>query len=203
MLLQVPISLNEQLIQIVRNSSSLMAALRAVRDLNLTSWAIGAGSVRNTVWDHLNGFVKRTPAQDVDVVFFDRENLSREREQELQCKLSEVVTDVRWDVTNQAAVHLWYEKEFGQTVAPLASLEEGISTWPEYATCIGIRLHADDQLEVIEPHGLEDLFSMLIQWNPTRVTSDAYFQRVRQKAFSNCWPQVRTLLPFDESSRSS
>ena len=190
----------EQLIQIVRSSSGLMAALRAVRDLNVASWAIGAGAVRNLVWDRLHGFAEPTVSQDVDVVFFDPDDLSRETEQRIRLQLSEVLADVRWDVTNQAAVHLWYEEEFGHPVEPLSSLQGGISTWPEYATCVGVCLHADDQLQVIAPHGLADLFSMVVRWNPGRVSADAYLQRIKQKRFSNRWPQVKTLLPFDDSS---
>lgn len=201
MLLQAPLNLNEQLIQIVRSSSSLMTALRAVRLLNLTSWAIGAGAIRSMVWDHLHGFAKITAVQDIDVVFFDPENLSQEREQKLQRELSKALSNVHWDVTNQAAVHLWYEEKFGQPIAPLTSLQEGIATWPEFATCVGVCLHADDQIDVIAPHGLEDLFSMVVRWNPTRVSSDAYIQRVTQKAFPNYWPQVRTLLSFDDAKR--
>ena len=189
----------KQLIQIVRSSSGLMAALRAVRDLNLASWAIGAGAIRNAVWDHQHGFAGQTAAQDVDLVFFDREDLSREWEQELQLRLSHVLPGIIWDVTNQAAVHLWYEQEFGHPVTPLDSLQEGMSTWPEYATCVGVSLCADDRLEVIAPHGLDDLFSMVVRWNPIRVSAEAYLQRVRQKSFSNRWPQVKTLLPFEGS----
>ena len=170
-----------------------MAVLRAARDLNLASWAIGAGAVRNAVWDHLHGFSERTTLQDVDVVFFDSDDLSRQTEQRLQGKLAQALADVCWDVTNQAAVHLWYEEEFGHAVTPLTSLQEGISTWPEYATCVGVCLRPDDQLEVIAPHGLDDLFSMVLRWNPSRVAANAYLQRIRQKAFSSRWPQVRTV----------
>jgi hypothetical protein len=197
MLSHSPSSLTKQLIQICRSSSSLMAALRAVRDLNLSSWAIGAGAIRNTVWDHLHGFSNATAAQDIDVVFFDPENFSQERDQELQNELSKALSNVQWDVTNQAAVHLWYEEKFGLPVAPLTCLQEGIATWPEFATCVGVCLYPDDQLDVIAPHGLDDLFSMVVRWNPTRVSSDTYIQRVTQKAYPNSWPQVKTLMPFD------
>jgi hypothetical protein len=197
MLSHSPSSLTKQLIQICRSSSSLMAALRAVRDLNLSSWAIGAGAIRNTVWDHLHGFSNATAAQDIDVVFFDPENFSQERDQELSNELSKALSNVQWDVTNQAAVHLWYEEKFGLPVAPLTSLQEGIATWPEFATCVGVCLCPDDQLDVIAPHGLDDLFSMVVRWNPTRVSSDTYIQRVTQKAYPNSWPQVKTLMPFD------
>lgn len=48
--------LREQLISIVRASAWFMPALEAVRSLHLNSWCIGAGAVRNLVWDHLHGY---------------------------------------------------------------------------------------------------------------------------------------------------
>ena len=44
-----------QLCAIARASPPLMQALAAARDLGLASWCIGAGAVRNRVWDHLHG----------------------------------------------------------------------------------------------------------------------------------------------------
>jgi uncharacterized protein len=38
---------------------------------------------------------------------------------------------VPWEAKNQAAVHLWYERRFGQAVGPLTSIAEAVATWPE------------------------------------------------------------------------
>lgn len=113
----------------------------------------------------------------------------------MQRRLSQCLPGIHWDVTNQAGVHLWYEQVFGEVVAPLTSLQEGISTWPEYATCVGICLSPDDQLQVLAPHGLDDLFAMRVRWNPQRVSASAYCERVRQKAFAERWPCVKVELP--------
>jgi hypothetical protein len=42
--------------------------LEFARDLNLPDWAIGAGFVRNAVWDHLHGYEFATPLNDIDVL---------------------------------------------------------------------------------------------------------------------------------------
>lgn len=42
----------------------LMTALRSVRALGLGSWCIGAGAIRNLVWDTLHGFAP-TVSEDV------------------------------------------------------------------------------------------------------------------------------------------
>ena len=171
-----------------------MPALAAVRELNLDSWCIGAGAVRNLVWDSLHGFATPSALSDVDVAYFDSSNLSPERDAELQRTLNKRLADVPWEVTNQASVHLWFESYFGHPVAPLISLTEAIGTWPEYATSVGLTLLPNDAIEVIAPHGLDDLFDMVVRRNPTRVSIETYRQRVIEKRYAERWPKV-TVLP--------
>ena len=187
-------ALRDQLIRLARNSSWLMPALAAVRELNLDSWCIGAGAVRNLVWDSLHGFTTPSALSDVDVAYFDPSNLSPERDAELQRWLTEKLADVPWEVTNQASVHLWFESYFGHSVSPLTSLAEAVGTWPEYATSVGLRLLPNDAIEVIAPHGLDDLFGMVARRNPTRVSIETYRQRVIEKRYAERWPKVSVVL---------
>ncbi len=100
---------------------------------------------------------------------------------------------VPWEVTNQAAVHHWFESYFGHAVEPLTSLEEAVASWPEYATSVGLRLEADDAISVIAPLGLEDLFACVVRRNPSRVSVDTYRQRIEQKRYALRWPKVRVV----------
>ena len=63
----------DELQAIVRSSPWLMRALRAARDLGLPQWCIGAGALRNRVWDHLHGHTEPSRLADVDLVYFDPE----------------------------------------------------------------------------------------------------------------------------------
>jgi len=101
---------------------------------------------------------------------------------------------VQWEVTNQATVHLWFEDYFGHPVAPLCSLEEAIASWPEYATAVGLRLEQDDAITVIAPHGLEDLFGLVVRRNPARASVETYRQRLAQKRYAERWPRL-TVVP--------
>lgn len=49
-----------QLAALAKESRWFRSALVAVRDLGLSSWCIGAGSVHNLVWDWLHGFDDRS-----------------------------------------------------------------------------------------------------------------------------------------------
>lgn len=72
--------LHARLIDIVRQSAWFMAALSAVRDLGLDCWCIGAGAVRNLVWDTLHGFDTPSSLPDVDVAHFDTQDVTPQRD---------------------------------------------------------------------------------------------------------------------------
>lgn len=178
-----------QLCELVAASDTVMAALRAVRGLGLASWCLGAGTLRSLVWDHLHGFPHSQAGADVDVAYFDAHAAPGEEEQ-LQQRLHSAQPQLHWEIVNQAHVHTWYPAVFGQAVAPLESLADGLATWPEYATCVGISLDAHGALHVIAPHGLADLFEMRVRHNPRRVPLDAFMQRVQSKHFLEKWPRL-------------
>jgi hypothetical protein len=182
-----------RLVAIAQASAWFMEALQAVRRLDLADWCIGAGAVRNLVWDHLHGFEQPSSLADVDVAYFDAADLSAGRDRWLQSCLAAQWPQVPWEVTNQAAVHTWFEAHFGHAVQPLPSLEAAIATWPEFATCVGVTVDAQGQLRVIAPHGLDDLFGMVVRRNPRRVSVETYRQRVRSKRYGQRWPLVRVM----------
>ncbi|MGV7206645.1 nucleotidyltransferase family protein [Oxalobacteraceae bacterium A2-2] len=168
-----------------------MALLAEVRALGLSSWCIGAGAVRNLVWDRLHG-VDATSSDDIDVVYFDAAG-GPERDAELAALLRSRRPGVQWDVTNQATVHGWFLAQLGRHVAPLRSLEEGVATWPEYATCVGVTLNDDDSMGIVAPHGLDDLFALRVRHNPARADAATFQQRVAAKRFRERWPQLQIL----------
>lgn len=180
----------DALIALVAASDWLMDALRAVRGLRLQSWCIGAGAVRNLVWDALAGKRERSALSDVDVAYFDASDVTTEHDQRLQRQLEAAMPDVPWEVTNQAGVHLWFERYFGHAVAPVNSLAEAVATWPEYVTSVGVYLGDDDRIDVIAPLGLDDLFTMTVRHNPARASVANYQARVAQKKYRERWPGV-------------
>jgi hypothetical protein len=166
-----------------------MAALSAVRDLGLQSSCIGAGAIRSMVWDQLHGYELSSPLADVDVVYFDIESKA-EQDSNFERLLQIAIPGVSWEVTNQANIHHWFLAQYSQVVSPLTSLMEGIATWPEYATCVGVALCHDDDIEILAPYGLTDLYSMVLRHNPIRATKEMYMQRVIQKRLVERWPLV-------------
>lgn len=187
-----PGALTAQLRQIARQSPWFMAALQAARGLDLRSWCIGAGAVRNLVWDHLHGHAQPSALADIDLAHWDPTRPLAD-DAELQIRLADVAPQLPWEVTNQAHVHTWFESVFGHAVAPLGSLHEAVASWPETATAVGLALDGDDRLHVIAPLGLDDLFAMRVQRNPQRVSLATYRARVAQKRYSERWPLVQVV----------
>lgn len=178
---------------ILRANGWFMRVLEAVRACNPPDGLVGAGVIRTIVWDHLHGYVERTPVKDVDVAFFDPDDLSPERDRAVQRQLIECCPDVPWEATNQAAVHTWYERMFGFSVPPLESVEAAVATWPETAVCVGVRLRAGGDLEVVAPFGLGDLFDLVLRRNSRRVSLEEFQRRVVEKQVRQRWPRVQVI----------
>jgi hypothetical protein len=184
--------LTSRLRTLVCSSPVLMRALRAARAIDPPEWLIGAGVIRDRVWDHLHGFAP-APSKDVDLAFFDCLALGSETERSVQREVTARAPDISWDVTNQAGVHLWYPQVFGVEVEPVTSCADAVATWPETATAIGIRLLADDSIEVVAPCGLDDLFGLICRRNPRRVTEEQFRRRVERTQIPKRWPRVQIL----------
>ena len=71
--------LETKLLAILGEHPWFMAALDAVSDLNLSQWCIGAGVIRNIVFDYIDGGTA-TPIRDVDVAYFDKSDLREDND---------------------------------------------------------------------------------------------------------------------------
>lgn len=120
----------ERLAEFVSESVWFMPALNAVRELGLSSWCIGAGSVRNLVWDRLHKYQSPSALSDIDVAYFDASAVVPEQDAELQEKLTNLLPGLLWEVTNQATVHTWFESYFGHAVEPLSEVEVEVAPNP-------------------------------------------------------------------------
>jgi hypothetical protein len=186
------VGLARQLAGLVSAEPWLLRALGAVAASGLPDAWIGAGVIRDVIWGQRQDGFDPADVRDIDVAFFDPEDLSGERDQEAQRALARL-DELPWEATNQAAVHTWFHEYFGGSpVPPFGCVHDAVATWPETATCVAIRrLPADaspgaaerapaadagsgqaTSIEVCSPHGLADLLGMVWRPNPARVTAD-------------------------------
>jgi hypothetical protein len=161
-------------------------ALRAVAGLALPDWAIGAGFVRNRMWDHLHAYAQPTRIGDVDVLFFDRGDVRRKREAEIEARLAGVLPDRPWSVRNQARMHVRNRD------LPYASTLDAMGSWLETATCVAVRLEGHGTITVLAPFGVDDLMAMKSGPMPAgRRKPDQYAARMAAKNWPAVWPLVR------------
>jgi len=165
-----------------------MKQLRAARALDLPDWCVAAGFVRNRVWDYLHGIAPSRPPADIDVLFFDRSDVSKGREAACEARLAQSMPGLPWQVRNQARMHVW------KGLPPHTSTADSMTYWLETVTAVGVRLEADDTLSVIAPLGLDDLLEL--RCRPTaygRTRRDEYEARIAAKRWRELWPKVRFL----------
>ncbi|MGI9512301.1 MAG: nucleotidyltransferase family protein [Anderseniella sp.] len=176
----------------MQKSSLLSTVLRSWDDLQLQDCWLVAGSVAQTVWNSRFDLPHDFGISDLDLVYFDPDDLSVEAEQAHAKRIRDRFKDlpVWFDVKNEARVHLWYEDKFGYSIDQYQSVEAAISTFPTTATAVGIRL-TTDELEVHSPFGLDDLMEGIIRPNKAQITKDIYDAKV--KRWIKAWPKLVTV----------
>ena len=152
------------------------------------------------MWNSLHGFELTRNIQDYDLAYFDSTDLSEETEEKTIRKAQSELGDlgVTIDVKNEARVHLWYKKHFGNAIRPYRSIEDAISSWPTTATSIGVRYDENGNLLVYAPFGLDDLLSMIVRPNMKQAeyfltedesTSREIYNQKAQK-WVKAWPKL-------------
>ncbi|MED2970805.1 nucleotidyltransferase family protein [Fictibacillus sp. B-59209] len=172
----------------LENDPWLMEILKAVKTLQLPDWWVCAGAIRSAIWDALHGFEKKTPLQDVDVIYFDPKHPKESEEKVLEDRLRMLMPEVPWSVKNQARMHVI------NNLQPYVSSEDAISKFPETPTALGAKLDEQDRLLITAPCGMEDVLAMEVR--PTQLFKESrefyaiYEQRLRKKDWTAVWPRV-------------
>lgn len=171
------------IIRLVGADEWRMRALRAVVALGLPDSWIGAGFVRNLVWDTLHGYERPTALNDVDVLYFDSHDLSRAAERRLERWLERDMPGVPWSVRNQARMH----EVNGDR--PYRSSQDAMRFWPETATSVAVRLVGRDQVDFVAAHGIQDLVNLDVRPTPHFASKPGiYLMRIRTKRWDRTWP---------------
>jgi hypothetical protein len=161
--------------------------LSVVRALGLPDCWIGAGFVRNAVWDHRHCRSPAAPDGDVDVIWYDRGSTDPSEDRKYEAALRVVEPSVAWSVKNQARMH----RRNGD--APYASAVEAMRFWPETATAIAARRNDRDECEIAAPFGLDDLLGLVLRPTPRFAHEEhpIYKERLRTKRWTTRWPLLK------------
>ena len=174
--------------------ADLHALLSYVDGLGLPDAWIGAGFIRNSVWDVLHGReIDVSRLNDVDVLFFDRDDPRKEQEADIEHRLRALAPDVPWSVKNQARMHL------RNGDAPYHDTRDAIAHWAETATAIAAR-SIEGAVEVMAPYGIQDLLKLIVRPTPAfKNKMDVYRERVAGKDWPIRWPGLTMLMTWEEA----
>ena len=170
---------------LLRQDARRWQALQAVAALDLPQGCIGAGFLRNLIWDRLHGFDSDCRDADLDVIYHDPGMSDPAHDRWLEDRLRAKLPDLRWSVRNQARMH----RRNGD--APYASVTDAMRHWPETATALAARLEGD-AIRLIAPFGTEDVMGMILRPTSEAPHKRAAFEaRLKARNWLGRWPRLR------------
>jgi len=156
----------EKFIFILKENKDLMKVLDYLESLKLPNFYIAAGSIFQTIWNYYDGKPLNEAIKDVDIIYCDRENTSRESETIIKEKIREYFKEMdinyEFDIHNEGRMHLWKKENENQGVDYYENSEDAISQWLATVQAVGITKE-NGQIKIYAPYGLSDIFSKTIR----------------------------------------
>lgn len=188
----VNMSYSDQLKHNLLQHQGIMQILHALYAIDTQAY-LAAGVVRNLIWSQRHQQHYALEGTEVDVIYY-AEHDDGTQGQRIQQQMQLDFPHIHWDVTNQATVHHWYRLDNGDSILPLTSISHALFLWVETATAVAVRLNELDQVEIVAPFGLADLFELKLRWNSTLVSRATFLQRIEEKQFLQRWPKLKLLM---------
>ncbi|MGW2724764.1 nucleotidyltransferase family protein [Streptomyces sp. NPDC001492] len=190
------LSLDEQLDSLraaLTRNSVLTEVLERTATMALPGWYLTAGCVFQTVWNVVTDRPPTAGIKDYDVFYFDADDLSWEAEDAVIKAGREIFADLpaEVEIRNEARVHLWYEDRFGVPCPPYDSTEAAIDSFAATTCCLGVRLEAGGRWRVYAPHGLSDVFNLVVRPNPVLAPRSVY--EAKTARWREQWPELTVL----------
>jgi hypothetical protein len=183
------IKTEEDIKQLIESDKWMMQVLHAAEELDLPDWWIGAGFLRNKVWNTIEGNNSHSNS-DVDLVYFNSEDIQPETDWSYDEMMSQDYPIADWEIRNQARMHTKNNFE------PYISTADGISNWVETATCTAVKLE-NGKLKLLFCHGIDDLVNLVarpIERFQTIELIDTFNNRIQKKDWQKKWPHLKIKL---------
>jgi hypothetical protein len=180
-----------EFVRLVHTNPVVTAILQRACELDAPDWYLAAGGLFQTVWNRQTGRDPQYEIRDYDLIYFDGDDLSYEAEDAVIRRAEALFADLPApvEVRNQARVHLWFPDKFGVTCPPLTSSEHGVDSFAATSCCVALRVDADGSPRVYAPHGLADLFALVVR--PNLLVDAAPTYRRKAARWQRAWPELR------------
>ncbi|MEU9394880.1 nucleotidyltransferase family protein [Streptomyces sp. NPDC048324] len=178
---------------VLSRNSVLTQVLERAATMGLPGWYLTAGCLFQTVWNVVTDRPPTEGIKDYDVFYFDAGDLSWEAEDAVIRAGREVFAGLpaEVEIRNEARVHLWYERKFGVPCPPYASSEAAIDCFAATTCCLGVRLETGGRWRVYAPHGLSDVFGLVLRPNPVLAPRSVY--EAKAVRWREQWPELTVL----------
>lgn len=155
---------NEKFITILKQNKDLMLILNYLVEIKLPNFYIAAGSIFQTIWNYYDNKPLNYGIKDIDIIYYDPNNISKESEKELEDKIVEhfKTLNYEFDIHNEARMHLWKKENENKDINQYKNSEDAISKWIATVHSVGIT-KINGNIKVYAPYGLSDIFSRTIR----------------------------------------
>ena len=169
---------NEKFVSIIKKNKDLMLILDYIKSLNLPNFYIAAGAVFQTIWNYYDNKPLNYNIKDIDIIYYDSNNLSKEDEKKLEYNISQYFKDMNYefDVHNEARMHLWKKENENKNIDQYKNSEDAIDQWIATVHAIGITKKNND-IEIYAPYGLSDIFSRTIRQIKHKANSEELYNK--------------------------
>ena len=190
------VQLPEMIESSLRDSPVISCVFDNWTELALPNCWMVAGAVFQTFWNRVYGYSSLHGIDDVDLIYFDPEDLSEDTESDHHIRINRCYDGlgIAFDVKNEARVHLWYEQRFGYPISAYTSVESAIQTFPTTAGAVAVRPKGQ-RLEAYAPFGFDDLLNLVIRPNKRQITRQIYLDKIAR--WQPKWPRVE-FLPWED-----
>lgn len=185
----------------LRQNQCLADILERFDEIALPDAWLVAGCIAQTIWNLACGQPAELGIRDLDLIYFDDQDLSLGAEAGHERRLRDLFGHlaIKLDVKNEARVNLWYQERFGYAIERYRSSADAIATFPTTATAVGVRrIHGE--FECCAPFGLDDLFGLVVRPNKRQITRSIYEAKVER--WRSIWPGL-SILPWEDTATSA
>lgn len=182
---------NEEFVSILKQNKDLMIILDYIAELKLPNFYIAAGSIFQTIWNYYDKKPLNYGIKDIDIIYYDSKNISKDYEKDLERKIIEhfksINLNYEFDVHNEARMHLWKKENENKDINQYKNTEDAIDQWIATVHAIGITKR-NNKINIYAPYGLSDIFSKTIRPIKHKANSkELYNKKVEswKKRFSN------------------
>ena len=156
----------KQAILILEKNTDLMKILDYIYELKLPNFYIAAGCIFQTIWNYYDNKPLNYGIKDIDIIYYDAINLSKESEKELENKIishfKELNINYEFDVHNEARMHLWQKEKNNLDIDQYKNSEDAIDQWIATIHAIGITKE-NGIIKIYAPYGLSDIYSRTVR----------------------------------------